>query len=401
MVMRHFIAGCIFLFSLFLTACSSNRDLLFTHNLANETWMREVETDPLVWTRGTDPWFLSGDAHATETPDCYKGPVSTMQVNASDFSGIKTNGDFKVQIFGTQAANTVYIYGPAEAVSAISAVVKGDTLYLNQHKKASAYLMRQVIIRIGVHRLTNLVQYGRGMIEGIRLGADSLSITSIGSGNIYLAGRMNLKQVQNFGPASINIFGANTPELDVRTSGSGATNISGNIGVRSIVHHGSSCINIIGANSNHLGIIADGRGKIGVSGAVSLCLLKAKDTVRVYVCGIHTPALHVYTDDYARVGLAGVARNFYVDASEDTFVAARNLCTDEAYIHANDRAHVNVSAARKIFAAASGSGSVYFFGPADILTRFVSGSGLVMHMCAEEGSCAVKPKMQTQFVGAG
>jgi hypothetical protein len=400
-VQRYLLVISIFLSMLILSGCYANRDYKFNYDLGRESWMHKIDRDTSRWAWGTDPWFLSGDAYATEAPLGY-GALSTLKVSARDFSGIKANGDFKVQIFGTDKENTVYVYGPTEAVAKTIATVKGNTLYLGQREKASPALMRQVIIRIGVHRLNHLVQYGRGMIEGIRLGCEPLRVISVGSGNVYLAGHMKVTELRNIGRGTVSLFGVNTPELDIQVAGIGTTNVSGKVGVRSIVHHDSACLNIIGANSDGLKIEADGSGKIGIAGAVNLCLLRAAGNVRVYVCGVNSESLHVYANQRARIGLAGVAHRFYVDAYQDTYVAARDLCTDEAYIRADDRAHVNVAAARKIFATSSGGSSIYYFGQKEILTRFVSGSGFVMQMCAQESSCSMLQKQPCpELVGAG
>lgn len=364
--------------------------------------MQEVETDPASWTRGADAWFMTGDAYAREMPAVFTTPITTMKVNAPVFSNIKSRGDFQVQIFGTDGPNTVYVYGPNDVVGATLVSVKGDTLYLN--KRTPCPNINKVIVRIGIHRLNSIVQLGRGRIEGIRLRGDCVTVTSWGSGNVYLAGSMNLKLLQNFGSGCISIFGANSPELDIKTSGSGTTNVSGNLGVKTINHIGTGCINVIGANSDGLRIYAHGSGKIGVNGIVNLCDVTARGTTRIYVCKVSSGDLHAYAYDNARIGLAGIARNLYVDAYSNSCVGLGKLCADNAYVRAYDTSHVNVAAWKAIFASSSGSSSIYYFGPSnDILTQFVSDNGMIIPVGRCSGFCPPPqpPRRDKMMVGAG
>lgn len=375
---RYLSLGLILLTSISLTGCStSNRHPTLKDNLTQETWMREVDTNPNKWTRGADKWFLTGDPASTRIPAYNQMPVGTLKVAVPAFTKIKINGDFQVQIFGTYGSNSVYVYGPNDAVTATVINAHGDTLFLNQQKKVP-HSMRQVIVRIGVNRLSSIVQLGRGRVEGIQLRSSCLDVVSTGSGHMYLAGNMNLKTLVNLGSSCVSVFGANTPELDIKTGGTGVTNVSGNVGVRSIMHHGRNDINIIGANSNNLKIYADGRGKIGINGIVNLREVKARDFTRVYAYKLRSTDLYVYTFDQARVGLAGWGNNVYLDAFKNSCIGARDLCANNAYVRAHQNSHINIAAGNKIFAAATEHGSIYFFGSPNIMSQFVSGNGTII-----------------------
>ncbi len=368
-----------------LTSCSSQREAKFNFDLSEETWMSQVQTAPIGWTRNADAWFLSGDAHIVEMPP-YATPINATRINAGFFNNIVSTGDFRVQIYSSPAANSIYIYGPAAGVRDTLITTKGHTLYLTQRPKASPTI-RNVIIRIGVNQLNRLVQQGRGVVEGMRLDSSCLSVTST-AGSIYLDGHLNVTSIRNYGFGQISIFGANTPRLDIATMNRGAVNVIGNIGVRTIVHHGCNNINIIGANSDGLRILADGTGTIGINGTVNLCEVNAKGSMRIFVLKTLGARLHVRVDENVCIGLAGAVHNFYVDAYHRAFVAASRLCSDNAYVNAHDSAHVNVSASQEMFATADGSSSVYFYGPPSVLSRFTSDSGFVMQMCSGKSFCA-------------
>ncbi|MCP6769734.1 hypothetical protein NL529_33295, partial [Klebsiella pneumoniae] len=62
----------------------------------------------------------------------YADAISTTVVNVADFSQIKVNGSFQVQIFGTYGHNSVYVYGPNAGVSNVAVSVNGDKLSIRQ-----------------------------------------------------------------------------------------------------------------------------------------------------------------------------------------------------------------------------------------------------------------------------
>jgi len=373
---------------LLLAGCASHRYPYLNKNLGSESWMRSVDADPNQWARGADNWFMTGDPNATELADRnapYAAAISTMAVRVPEFANIKSNGDFQVQLFGTYGPNSVYVYGPNNAVRSVIVEVRGNTLCITMAKNAPRNI-RKVIIRIGVNQLNNLVQLGCGPIEGIQLHSNRLFVTSAGKGNIYLAGPMNLARVLATSSGSVSVFGARTPMLDIKTGGAATVNVGGNIGIRSITHHGIGNINIIGANTDGLRIYADGRGKIGIRGHVNLRTVKARDKTCVYVCNVNSRSLYTWVSDDARVGLAGSAENLYVDTTKRSRFEGHTLCAANAFVRAHDASHINVTASNKIFAAATENGSVYFFGSPNLMSQFVSGLGVVIPIWSDNAA---------------
>lgn len=389
---RYIPVGLLLLSTLALTSCATNRTPGMKMDLTQETWMREVNTNPNVWTRGADQWFLSGKPNSIEMGSRnapYTAAISTTTINVPNFTRIQVKGDFEVQIFGTYGSNSVYIYGPNDDVRAVAVDVKGDLLCVNQARKASGNI-RKVIVRIGVNQLHSLTQLGGGLIEGIQLQSNDLTINASGSGNVYLAGNMNVRSIVKTGSGCVSVFGANTPVLDIKAAGSGALNVSGNVGVRSILKNGRSDVNIIGANSDNLKINAKGHGKIGISGIVNLRELTAKDFTRVYVNKITSSDLYAYAYGQSHIGLAGNAQTIYVDAFRSSCVGAKNVCAVAAYARAHDSSHINIGGSGKIFAAATENGSVYFFGTPAVMSQFVSGNGTVIPIWnAGPAHCAI------------
>jgi len=389
---RYLTLGLLLLLTLTLFGCSTKRGpVTMNMNHSEETWMSQVIMDPHRFTVGADAWFLSGKPSSLEisTRLRHSAALSTTSVEVPHFNKIRINGDFQVQIFGTDSNNSVFLFGENEGTRGISVDVKNGVLCITQADKRVRGV-HKVIVRIGVKQLSSLTHFGRGCIEGVQIRSNGLSVTSFASGNIYLAGGIRLARVTKAGTGNINILGVNTPCLDIKTTGLGAVNISGgHVGVRSIIHHGRNDINIIGANSNGLDIYADGRGKIGISGIVKLRKVVAKDFIGVYLQQVQSPSVYVTTFGRAHVGLAGCVDNIYVDAFRFTCFSGKRLCANTAYVRAHDTAHINISG-NKVFAAATDSGSIYLFSSPAMMSQFVSGRGVIMPIWGPK-LCAFNP----------
>lgn len=394
--------GLITLSFLFLAGCYSHRNPNFAADLTRETWMREVDVSPTYWARGADNWFMSGNANATEIMDRnapVSAAISTMMVRVPFFNNIRVNGDFQVQMIGVYGPNSVTLYGPNDGVRDVVVDVRGNTLCLTQVKNARH--IRQVIVRIGVNQLNNLVQMGCGSIEGINLHSSSMNIITTGPGNVFIGGPVNLSHVLNKGGGIISVFGAKTYCLDIMTVAGGSVNISGDISVRSITHHGRANINIIGAHSPGLKIKADGMGKVGLYGFnINLRNIVTKDAVRVYAYNVNSSGMYAYAYGNSRIGLAGYAANVFVDTYKSAQFGGRSLCVQNAYVRAHDWSHINVSASGKMFAAATQNASVFFYGPPGIMSQFVNGNGVVMPIFAPGfASCAVERTSPYSYKG--
>lgn len=397
---RYLSQGLIALLCFFLMGCATNRTQMLNTTLADETWMREVNTQSQSWLRGADRWFMSGDANAVELANRHAPPaaaMTTMNVRVADFNAIKVIGDYEVQIFGTHGPNSVYVYGPNNAARQVAVEVRGHTLCITQAKNAPRN-MRRVIIRIGVNNLTYLMHNGCGRVEGIWLNSTGLTVVAYNTGNIYLRGQFNLQRVMQYGSGAVNIFPGMSPCVDIQSLAGGCVNINGPVGLRKITHRNRGDINVIGAYKGPaMRIFADGKGKIGINGTdINLYEVIARGQTRVYIYSINTPAIYAYAYDQARIGLAGHTNNLYVDTSNYSVFNGRYLCVYAGYVRAYDKSHINVAASEKIFASATQNASVYFFGSPTIMSQFVSGSAIVIPIWgAAFPSC---PIMRTVYV---
>lgn len=381
--------GFILFFAVLLTGCVYHqRGMNPNMDLTHETWQQQVAVNPNKWAVGADRWFLAGGENATEAMVRHapvSAAVSTMMVKVpNSFTHIKVSGHFQVQVFGSSDANSVYVYGPNSAVRAVAVRVTNNTLYLNEVKDAPQNV-GNVIVRVGIRNLRLLSQMGPGLIEGRLINSGGLCVLSMGSGNVYLSGRINLKRVMTRCKGNITVFGAVTPELYIATFGSGSVNVSGKVGVSDILHHGTGDVNIIGANSDRLQIRADGKGKIGIQGQVAICSIEARDCVSVYAYQVDGDSLTVRATDNARVGLAGCVRNLMVDTRKKALFGGRYLYTADTFVRAHDQSHANVTGGNRVFASATENGSIYFFGSPAVLDSFTRDYGTVTPI--EDTSC--------------
>lgn len=382
-----------FSISLLFMGCASNHNQAIQENSTHESWMHEIETNPNRWTRGASNWFLTGDPTLVSQENKHvpiMDAMSTTQVAVSNFSDIKIDGAFQVQIFGTDSRNSLFINGPNDAVRQVAVELHHNVLYIHQVEKISPSRMARVIVRIGVKNLRTLTQFGCGPIEAIQIYSKDLRIRTAPSatGNIYLSGNVNLTRVSQRGHGSINVFGANTPELDIESNGWGEINICGNVGVRCILHHGCGDVNIIGVNTDALTINTDGKGKIGLKGVANLKKVIARGQTCVYLSASQSKNIYACLYDEARIGVAGITTDLTVNAYHESNFYGRYLCAQNAYVKAKNQAHINVSANSKIFASVTQNSSIYYFGPPNILSKFVSPNGVIVPIWNGVGNSA-------------
>jgi len=348
-------------------------------NLLREDWQSQIDTDPMKWNKHADNWLWFGTPNALERANRsapYSAAMSTMMVRVPDFTRIQVNGDFEVQLDGRFQHNSVYLFGPNEELRQVVVEVKDHTLDI--HLSPEVQDPKHVIVRIAIQNLQSLTHNGSGKVQGRFVRANPLSITSNGSGDIVLTGKINLRHVYQTGAGDVTILGAYSPSLFVDSKGSGSLNISGRVGIESITHSGSGNVNIIGADTNLLNINATGSGKIGIRGIANLRKVSASDYVKVYLYLAKSDSAYAYLYDKAYVGIAGQTTNLYIDARGSSTFAGRYLHSEDTYVRTRDWAHVNVTANNRAFAVANGNSSVYVLSWPNVLSPYVTDNAMVI-----------------------
>jgi hypothetical protein len=366
---------------LVMTGCTTNSFYQTTvnHNLVKENWMSNVNLSSSSWTRNADPWFLTGEPNRVEqysSNASQNAAISTMSVNVGGFDSIVVNGSFQVQIVGGQDHDSIFVFGPNDAVRQVSIKTFNHALHINQvDAKAN---VKRVIVRIGVRNLRNITNLGKGSIYGRGVTSDCLAITACDCGSVILSGQMNLNKVTQLGTGTITVIGAYTPNLDINVKGNGNVNVCGRVGVRRITHMGDGCVSIIGTDTDSLSILASGNGTTSVAGYANLKKLTACDASRVYVYWVNSANLYITQSGSSRVGLAGSVNNMNLDMIDSSRFGGQYLHGGSIYVRTRNWAHANVAPDKKIFAAALDKSSIYIFGCPNIVSRYTSNSGVIL-----------------------
>jgi len=381
---KYLLLGIAIFTSLALAACSSTLLPYQTHtkqNLLKETWLKEVNTNPNLWKKDADWWFLTGDPNKTERYN-HKAPpydvISTMSVRVPNFTNIKIAGNYQVQIIGYQEHNSVYILGPNHQIRQVIVNIRHHTLYLDQAKNTTHAPLDKVIVRIGVRNLHDLTVVGSATVEGRHVSSDHLVICSFGPGQIILEGTINLAKVNNFGTGTITVMGVYTPSLRINVQGNGSVNVSGEVGVQSIGHFGDGTVSIIGANTDCLTIDATGCGLTSVAGYANLREVNARQASRVYVYWVTANKTMVTVRDDARVGLAGNSTDLTIQTFNKARFMGRYLRACNVFARSRDNSHINVHSNHKLFAAAVGNSSIYFLGSPPAVSRQNSSQSVIL-----------------------
>lgn len=376
----------ILLSALILVSCANGRYPYPKSDLGEETWRAQVETNSSDWAMKADDWFLAGGPSRAKIANDragYHSAVSRNSVRVTNFIGIRAIGNFQVQITGDPDRNTLTIEGPNEAVRAINVKMNNNVLCLEQAKDAPSN-MNQVIVHITIRHLEYLEHNGLGSVEGVRLDSNHLRIENTGCGNIFLAGRIDVKCIISHGPGTVNVFTICANDTEIVTTGSGNVNLGARryVTLRSIKHKGSGDINVIGAVGGNLTVSAEGKGKIGIYGRVNVREIRASGKTCVFIMSSDSIAPCIYVYDDARVGIDGKAGSLNGYTTRTARLLARYLHVQNSYVQASGQSHMNVTAYNKMFATANDYATIYFYGDPNILTAFKRGDGAIINMHA-------------------
>ncbi len=367
-----------------LSACTKT-GINYRHQVDNgltqEYWMSHVNTNPALWTRQGDRWFFTGEParfdQFTAGIPINKAMSATM-VTVPDFHNIRVSGPFQLQIFGHQEHNSVFVIGPNESARQAAIEVRGNTLFIQLPANCKTIRMDQVIIRIGIRELNNLVAEGCARVEGTQIFSRHLNIATYGNANILLEGNINLANVNSVANGTISVIGAYTPALDIRAVANGSVNVSGRVGIHHIVKAGGGSISIIGADSDALDIQSSGFGITTISGFVNLKKVNATQNSRVYAYWVNSDGTYVNSHDRAVVGLAGSTQNIDIEVDGMARFEGKYLHSGNTYVRTRGTSHANVNPYEKLFANAMDNSSIYFFGSPNVVSRYTMDNGLVV-----------------------
>lgn len=385
--MVHILKLICFFLTLLLTSCaffSCNNCSQGRYDLLTECWMDRINTNPNLWLRYADPWFLNGCPNPTEimnkkAPAC--AATTFMKVRAPFFDKVFVDGSFQVQIMGNQPYTSVTILGPNQLTRFVSVDYGNNAINLRQIKIPKIRCqpnLDKVIIRIGIGQLHDITNKGCGHIYGRCISSDRMGISVCGSGKIMLVGNMNIQRIRHIGSGTITLIGAYAPCLSIYVIGPGSVNLMGRVGVQTIQHTGNGIINIIGADSDGLCINTDGCGLTTLCGSVNLTKVVAKGSSQVYLNCVTSQSTCVAAFGCARVGIAGTTHDLRVTLGGGSKFLGSYFRSGNAFIHTYGSSHANVTAGAKLFSSAENTSSIYFYGSPGIAATNLKDQGTMV-----------------------
>ncbi len=394
---KYLMLGIACFFAFFLVSCA-NRGY---HNvpeanpdMTQEHWMQRINLNPNLWLRQADRWFYTDepsrfDEYAPDAPA--SSAITAMNVRVNDFTNIVVAGAFRIQIYGGQDRNSVYILGPNAEARQVVTEIQGNTLYIHQARDCakSCTSTSQVIVRIGIRDLQNLSSSGGSPIEGKNIYSSRLNITDMSNASILMAGNMNVANIGHSGAGALTLIGVNSPSLNVKVIGNGTVNLNGRINIHHIIKRGCGNINIIGADSDSLDIQSAGSGTTAIAGYATLKRLNAIQNSRVYLYWVSSNGIYANVHDNSRVGLAGTVRNLDVEVDGASRFEGKYLRADNIYITTRNKSHANVFPVQRLFATALDNSSIYIFGAPNVVSRYTMGNGVIIPVWCD--TCPVVP----------
>lgn len=369
----------------FIVGCSAGRyPYAATSSLADESWRSQMAVDPSSWAAGADSWFRVSEAtmneYMNETAPLSEA-ISREAVRIPNVPNIRIQGDFQVQITGDCDDSSVFVEGPNPAVRSVAVVISGNTLVLSQAQNAPTNMSR-VVVHVAMKNLNSLYFVGSGRVEGKHLYSSHLTVESNAMGNIFLAGRLNVKCVMARNCGSINIYTVNTTQTEIVSTGQGNINIKAecNAGLKAITHTGTANVSVVNAAGDNVMIDAKGKGRINVIGRIGVRQIRASEQVCVFISNSSSGVPCIYVYDDARVGIAGRAGTLYAYTTRTAKLMSRYLVADTIYAESSGSSHMNIAATNKVFATARDYSTIYFYGDPDIVEAFQRNGGAVITM---------------------
>ena len=385
-----------------LVGCAHDPHPQMNQDFLHETWMRTVNLNPMLWTRGADRWFFTGEPNATESA-AHNAPgdkaISLTSVKVTQFSNIEINGCFQVQLTSAEGRNSITILGPNEKSRQILVEAQGDTVIISQpiDPKTGMANLKDVIVRINVQNLHQLKVKGAVNVEGRLLVSNGLSIYANDQGNVLLSGTINLQKVDNTGPGAVSVLNTYTPCLTVINRGNGIVNASGRVGIQTISNLTNGAVHIIGADTRSLQINACGNSRTSVAGYANLRKLNATGNACVHLYWINSDAASVYLNGNAHVGLAGCMGSLELLAIGNSRFGGQYLQVESVYAQTKNNAHANVTGRKRIFASAINTSSIYYFGASGNVSRYTQNEAIVIPVWSATSAPPV-PAYAPQFV---
>ncbi len=393
-------------FTLSLLGCSHQEyyQAQISQNYTREAWMQQINLNPNLWTAQADPWYFVVDKDPITHQTIFDPVAQAMVIKPShmaNFTQIKINGNYRIQIIGHQREPSIGFSGTAAAKRQVAIEIHDQTLFIHpkpeceqktNFNKECLSESDKLIIRIGINNLRRLSSYGNNTVTGKDVVSNGLIIEAGNRSRVLLRGNMRLTEANASGCASIIVLGAFTPCVNINVNGCGTINVAGRVGIRSISNVGNGQVNIVGADSSMLTIYSKDASLTQVAGLVSLRKVTANDRSRVYLYSVRSGSLDVKVYDHACVGLAGCVNNLNVETHGSSGFLGKDLHASNLYVRTFDSSHANVSATQKIFASAADNSGIYYFGSPANISRFLTENGTIVPIWTTPLAVPVEPR---------
>ncbi|RPF71603.1 head GIN domain-containing protein [Aurantiacibacter spongiae] len=147
------------------------------------------------------------------------GNVVERQVEIGNFDRIVANGPVSVEV-RQGPRPSVTIEAEDNIVNLIDVDVSGDTLVIGSHGSWSS--RRDVRAVVTAPGLRDIEKFGSGRVRVVDWNADSLALSTHGSGGITLSGRIDTLALSTGGSGSIDAGEATVRDATASTQGSGS-----------------------------------------------------------------------------------------------------------------------------------------------------------------------------------
>jgi Putative auto-transporter adhesin, head GIN domain len=152
------------------------------------------------------------------------GTAATETRNVSDFSAVVMYGSGQL-IVDHGDVEALTITGDDNLLPYLTSDVQNGKLSLGTKPNTSITNRVQIVYHLTVKKLDAVESYGSGSADVNGVATDKLSVTTKGSGNVKVAGKVTTQEISLSGSGDYNAENLDSRQASVQASGSGSATV--------------------------------------------------------------------------------------------------------------------------------------------------------------------------------
>lgn len=285
--------------------------------------------------------FLTGVSLLALISSAQAQPGPVVKQLDMPYRGVEILGPVNVQIEQLQVPRRAQIIADKQTFNTVQMAERNGMIFIGKTTWPTPCATKAPSIRLCLPCLYQL-NIGRNSIVTATYLTGPLSVVARDNATLNLSGdNLNLKDLNVYGPATVNISGVYSPGLNLYHDGSGKINLQGMANLRNFTQIGTGQTVFCGVNGKHATINMIGQNQLTIAGQT--CVLEA-------------------------------------NLSRCATLDAKNLHALRGYIHTCGNSHAEVWVKNSLTAWAAGSSNIYYYTDPRFVAQYMCPPAAVIRM---------------------